>query len=164
MIFGLPGSGKSTFAQRLGKLIDLPVYHLDRYFFVENWQERDYPDFMRIQQGFVDQDKWIIDGNSIKSLSVRYKRADAVIYFHYNRWVCITRLFKRLFVRDPLIQDLADGCSSTVRMRLITYLWGFDDRVKDTIDELRRRYPNTDFFVFHNDKEAENFFNQFSLD
>jgi len=33
MIFGIPGSGKSFFAVRLGKLLGIPVEHLDRYFY-----------------------------------------------------------------------------------------------------------------------------------
>jgi adenylate kinase family enzyme len=41
-IFGRPGSGKSTFAHKLHLKTGLPLYHLDRYFFVANWVERDY--------------------------------------------------------------------------------------------------------------------------
>ncbi|MFW5904155.1 MAG: AAA family ATPase [Candidatus Saliniplasma sp.] len=31
-IIGSPGSGKSTFAKKLGKKLNIPVYHLDSYF------------------------------------------------------------------------------------------------------------------------------------
>ena len=49
MIFGLPGSGKSTFAVRLARLLHLPVVHLDKYFFIHNWNKRDHEDFLKIQ-------------------------------------------------------------------------------------------------------------------
>lgn len=32
-IFGRPGSGKSTFALQLHKKLNLPLYHLDKYFY-----------------------------------------------------------------------------------------------------------------------------------
>lgn len=41
MVFGLPGSGKSTFATKLAQFLNLPIYHLDKHFYVENWIERD---------------------------------------------------------------------------------------------------------------------------
>jgi len=34
MIVGIPGSGKSTFALKLSQFLDLPLYHLDKYFFI----------------------------------------------------------------------------------------------------------------------------------
>jgi adenylate kinase family enzyme len=36
MVFGLPGSGKSTFATKLAQSLNLPIYHLDRHFYVES--------------------------------------------------------------------------------------------------------------------------------
>jgi len=32
-LIGLPGSGKSTFASKLGKILGIPVHHLDRHMF-----------------------------------------------------------------------------------------------------------------------------------
>lgn len=51
MIFGIPGSGKSTFALKLSRLLNLPLFHLDKYFFVSGWEERNYEEFLQIQQG-----------------------------------------------------------------------------------------------------------------
>jgi len=32
-VIGLPGSGKSTFATRLGKMLSISVHHLDKHMF-----------------------------------------------------------------------------------------------------------------------------------
>ena len=66
MIMGRSGSGKSTFAYRLHVQTKLPLYHLDKYFFTDFWVEQDYQQFLGLQQSFVNEDEWIIDGNSTK--------------------------------------------------------------------------------------------------
>ena len=40
-VVGYAGSGKSTFARRLGDALCIPVQHLDQVFYTSNWQERD---------------------------------------------------------------------------------------------------------------------------
>ena len=155
MIFGLPGSGKSTCASQLGRLLDLPVEHLDRSFFLENWKERDHDEFLQIQKEMVAKDAWIIDGNALRSLEMRFCRADVVLYFHLNRVLCLWRLLKRLVRKDSHIADRAEGCSERVSWRFIRYLWGFHRRVANSIQHLRKKYPYVTFYEIHTDKDAK---------
>lgn len=155
MIFGRPGSGKSTTATRLGKLLALPVYHLDKYFFVENWKERNYQEFLQIQQDLVNHDSWIIDGNATKSLEMRYARAQVVLYFNYPRPTCLWRLFKRTWRKDVAIQDRAAGCHENVRWQLVKYMWGFDERVQDVLVNLKNSYPDVQICTITNDRELK---------
>ncbi len=157
MIFGIPGSGKSTIANQLGKKLKIPVYHLDRYFFVANWVERDEKEFLQIQKELVEKETWIIDGNALSSLEMRYSKADLVFYFRFNRLLCLWRIFKRLFAKNPEISDRADGCSETLRFRLIRYLWGFDKRVRELLKILKQKYPQTAYQEIRNAKEWETF-------
>lgn len=60
MIFGLPGSGKSTFAFKLHQKTKLPLYHLDTYFYLDNWIERPKEEFLSLQRKLVSKDQWII--------------------------------------------------------------------------------------------------------
>ncbi len=108
MIFGIPGSGKSTFALHLSEVMQLPLYHLDRYFFIEEWQERKYEDFLTIQANLVQQESWIIDGNATKSLEMRYSQANIVLYFRFNRLLCLYRIFKQLVFKDHRISYRAE--------------------------------------------------------
>jgi adenylate kinase family enzyme len=155
MIFGRPGSGKSTFALQLGKHCNLPVHHLDRFFFCSGWQERDYQEFMAIQEQFVAEDRWIIDGNSIQSLETRYARADLVLYFKFSPFVCMWRLLKRFFRKDQTIQDRAPECPETITWKLLRYMWGFDARVAAQLKELQRKYPGVACHIITNNAELE---------
>jgi adenylate kinase family enzyme len=154
MVFGLPGSGKSTFATKLAQCLDLPVYHLDKHFYVENWFERDYEEFLDVQQSFVDQPRWVIDGNAMKSLEMRFQKADVAIYFRYPVFICFWRMFKRVFHKNWHIPDLAEGCTKNIRFRLIKYLFRFHRRYSPKINELRQKYPQVYFCVLRSDKEV----------
>lgn len=150
MIFGRPGSGKSTFALKLHKTTNIPIHHLDKHFFEANWIAREHQEFLEIQRAMVNEDSWIIDGNSTKSLEMRYAKADLVIYFNYSKLLCMYRIYKRLFVKNPEIDDRADNCKEAVRWKLIKYLWGFEHRVKNTILELKNKYPDVELIEVRN--------------
>lgn len=161
MIFGRPGSGKSTFAFQIHKKTNLPLYHLDKYFYTHNWVERNYKEFLSLQQELVDQDQWIIDGNCTKSFLMRWQRADIVIYFHYPRMLCYWRVVKRLFFKDQVIDDRAVGCKEKVSWRLLTYMWSFNNRVKIRINTLKQIFPETSFIEIRNDQELNCFIREF---
>ena len=40
-IIGVPGSGKSTLAFKLHKILHIPLFHLDQYFWQPGWQRPD---------------------------------------------------------------------------------------------------------------------------
>lgn len=157
MIFGIPGSGKSTFAVSISEQLQIPVDHLDRHFYIENWIERDYNEFLQIQESLVSQKSWIIDGNCIKSLEMRFQRADVAVYFRFNRLICLWRIYKRLFSKNQSIQDRAEGCHETVRWRLVRYLWNFHKRVSPSIEKLKKQYPNVEFYEIRNSRDLKNF-------
>ena len=153
MIFGRSGSGKSTFAHHLSQKLNLPLFHLDKYFYLAGWVERNYDEFLKIQQDLVDKESWMIDGNSTKSLEMRYSRADIVIYFNYSKLKCLYRIFKRLFFKDKDIDDRTPGCKEQVSFGLIRYMWTFEKRVKNKIKYLQDKYSHVKFIEVNNDLE-----------
>lgn len=151
MIMGRSGSGKSTFAYELHKKNNLPLYHLDKYFFKDYWKERDYKEFIIIQQELVNQEQWIIDGNSTKSFEMRYKRADVCLYFNFPRYLCYWRVLKRLFYKEIAIDDRADNCCEKVSWSLLKYMWGFEKRVNPILNLLQQNYPDVRFIEIKSD-------------
>ena len=121
-----------------------------------NWHERPYDDFLGDLNKILTAKDWIIDGNSLKSLGLRYIRADIVIYFYLPMHICLYRVLKRFFYRDSRIQDRAEGCKSKIDFKLIRYMWNFDFHAKTRgeLNNLRAMYPNVHFHKIQNDDEA----------
>jgi len=151
MIIGRSGSGKSTFAYELHQKTSFPLYHLDKYFFTDYWEERNYKEFMAIQEELVSQEQWIIDGNSTKSFEMRYKRADVCLYFNFPRYLCYWRVFKRLFYKQITIDDRADNCREKIGWSLLKYMWGFEKRVNAILTLLKQNYPGVRFIEINSD-------------
>jgi adenylate kinase family enzyme len=156
-LIGLPGSGKSTFAAKLGKLLDIPIHHLDRHMFVANGKKRDKQEFLSIQQAMLIEDAWVIEGCSISTLEMRFARADIVIYFHLPRLLCVWRVLKRRFKPDTTLCDTAEGCSQVFNWELVKYIWTFDQDKREGIEQLRKKYPHVDFVIFQSSKDADKY-------
>ena len=89
IVIGCPGSGKTTFAEKLNKKTGLPLYHLDAI-----WHK---PDKTHIPREEFDQrlleilaaDEWIIDGDYGRTVEMRLKECDTVFLFDLPTEVCL---------------------------------------------------------------------------
>lgn len=155
-IIGLPGSGKSTFAMELGNMLNLPVHHLDLHCFTGSVR-RDQDKFISIQEDLVAEDSWIIEGCSIATLPLRFRRADAVIYLDFPRLLCAWRVFKRGFSMDSNLSK--SGCLGPLNWTLLVYIWNFKRDKQERIDTLVARYPHLDYYHLKNSKDMDTFLN-----
>jgi len=139
-LIGLPGSGKSTFAARLGKILDIPIHHLDRHMFETGGKKRDKQEFIEIQKAMLNEEAWVVEGCSFSTFEMRFAKADVLIYFHFSRLVCFFRLFKRLFNYKSDFGGLR-----AITWEILKYTWRFDREKRARIEELREKYPRPNF-------------------
>ena len=101
MIVGLPGAGKSTFAQFLSQRLHLACYHIDNYYWKPRWQKHSSSEWKAIHQHLIEKPQWIIEGCAIKSSFIeRFARAELVIYFKLPRHGLFVAYGKAAIFRD----------------------------------------------------------------
>jgi adenylate kinase family enzyme len=159
-IIGLPGSGKSTWAVKVGKILDVPVHHLDKHMFTSNRQKINKSEFIELLKILVESESWVIEGCSFSTFEMRFARADTVLYFNFSRPLCIWRIFKRFVKPDTSLKDHADGNSQFFNLKMIRYIWNFNKEKGKRIEELRQTYKHIDFRMIKNLKELELYFRE----
>lgn len=152
-IIGSSGSGKSTFANKLGKKLNRTVTHLDKEYYTDGWKQKyskeGWKDFLR---SLVEEDQWIIDGNYRSSLIMRLDRADTIIFFDFPKWLCLWRALSRSFDQQQPF-DKPEGVKDKISWELITRVINYPTReIYQIIDTYRDR---SKIFIIRNDGDAK---------
>lgn len=136
-VIGYSGSGKSTLAQFLGQRYGVPVLHLDRVHFAENWRERDNDEALPEVRRFLCRDGWVIDGNYSGLLQAeRLAQADWIVLMLFSRIACFFRALRRYrHFRGVSRESMADGCQEKFDLAFARWIL-HDGRV----EKYRRRY------------------------
>ncbi|MBE5938340.1 MAG: adenylate kinase [Lachnospiraceae bacterium] len=89
IIIGCPGSGKTTFAEKLSNKTGLPLFHLDAIWHKPDKTHISREEFDERIKEIFDMPEWIIDGNYSRTIEMRLKQCDTVFLFDLPVDVCI---------------------------------------------------------------------------
>ena len=96
IVIGCPGSGKTTFAEKLNRLTGLPLYYLDAIWHKPDKTHIPREEFdKRISEIFATPE-WIIDGNYSRTIEMRLKECDTVFLFDLPTEVCLQGATERI--------------------------------------------------------------------
>ena len=159
MIIGCCGAGKSTLARRLHKIIKLPLYHLDQYYWKENWTETPKDEWGPIVSDIASKEDWIIDGNYGGTFQTRMDRADTIIYLKYNTIKCLARVTKRIINYHGKVRpDMPAGCRERFDFEFFHYVATYNlIRGKSIQNKLDSLDKEKEIIVLSSDKEVEAF-------
>ena len=96
IIIGCPGSGKTTFAEKLHKYTSLPLYHLDAIWHKPDKTHIPREEFDKRISEIFSTDEWIIDGNYNRTIEMRLKECDTVFLLDFPKEICLEGAEKRV--------------------------------------------------------------------
>jgi adenylate kinase family enzyme len=133
LIIGPCGAGKSTLSAQLGKILGLPVFHMDQLNWKPGWVESSKDEIRAKLAAIIATDKWLIDGTYGGTLAERLTRADTVIYLDYPIRLCIMRLLRRIWTyRGRTRPDMTPDCPERLDIGFLIYLirWNAGPRIR----------------------------------
>jgi adenylate kinase family enzyme len=136
IVQGNSGSGKSTLSTALASALGVASLELDGLYQQPNWTPLELEAFRTRVQSFVDQPRWIVDGNYSQVRDILWPLATAIVFIDLPRRVVMTRVIKRTILRIVKRERLWNGNRESWRnalsrdpMRNII-LWSWNSHAK----------------------------------
>lgn len=140
VVLGASGSGKTTAAKEIARILDVKHVEFDYYRHGPNWTETPDDVFREQLREALQVDTWVADGNYSVARDVVWPRATTVIWLDYPMRIIMWRLFSRIMRRGILRQELWNGNKENIWGHFFTreslFLWALK-----THGRHRRTYP-----------------------
>lgn len=154
IVIGSPGAGKSTFARRLRKVTGLPLYYLDLL-----WHKPDQTNITREEfdarlDEIVKRDKWIIDGNYLRTLEIRLRECDTVFLMDYPLEVCLLGAESRIGKKREDLPWIETEFDEEFKRWIIDFS---KDQLPVIYELLMKIQKNKEIVVFKSRKEADDY-------
>ena len=161
MIVGCGGAGKSTLARQLGEITGLPVVHLDKLFWHSGWVESTREEIDEKILRELQKEKWIIDGNYMRTMPMRMAHCDTVIFLDFNRAVCVWGILKRYLTNLGKVRsDMPEGCVEKIDWEFFVWVWNFNKTKREKIYRMLNEAERIETIVLKNRRAVRKFLKQ----
>jgi adenylate kinase family enzyme len=158
LIIGCGGSGKSTLARQLGEKLNLPVVHLDKLFWKPGWVESSKEEIDAKIMEEISKPQWIMDGNFNRTMPVRIKYCDAVIYLDFSRFACLRGVAKRILTTYGKVRpDMGEGCPERIDWEFLKWVWNFNKNKREKYYRLLNETEGIEKIVLKNRRAVRKF-------
>lgn len=158
LVIGSGGSGKSTFARRLGDRLALQVIHLDSHYWRPGWVEPPKEVWLDQVRHLLARESWVMDGNYSGTLETRLEACDTVIFLDFPRLTCVWRVMRRAMkYRNVTRPDMAAGCPEQWTFEFLQWIWTYPKRSRPKIIARLAQLEAKSVFYLRSNKEVEQF-------
>lgn len=115
LVYGVTGSGKSTLAGSIARCTGLPYHPVDDLTWELGWVPVGADEQRRRMTSICAGDRWVLDSAYGPWLDVPLRRADLIVALDYPRWLSLSRLVRRTFLRALDRRPVCNGNHETFR-------------------------------------------------
>jgi len=157
VVIGSGGSGKSVLARTLGAITQIPVYHLDAMYWKPGWEPTPSIEWEARQRELVQRDAWIIDGMYNRTLPIRLRACDTILFLDFPRGLTTYRVIKRgLQYYGKTRPDLSEGCPEKLRWDFLKLVWTFREHKRPGLIQAIKTFPDKTLIRLTRPREVQN--------
>ena len=154
IVIGSPGAGKSTFARKLRDATHLPLYYLDMLWHKPDQTTISEEEFDTSLHKLLKKDRWIIDGNYLRTLEIRLQACDTVFLLGYPMEICLQGAKSRIGIMREDLPWLETQFDEEFKQ----WILDFPKDQLPQIHELLDKYQALkNIYIFHTREEADSF-------
>jgi len=135
-VIGTSGSGKTTFGRELSSVLQIPFIEMDAIFWGPGWSEPDDIELFPKLSAALSGENWVLDGNYSRTLDIKWKRVECVIWLDFSFPRTVWQAVKRAISRLISQQELWPGTGNRESLKM---LFSRDSIVLWTIQTYTRR-------------------------
>ncbi len=151
LVLGCPGSGKSTFAQKLHDITLLPLYHLDSIWWRPDRTHISREEFDLALTGILDTEQWILDGNYTRTYEMRLRACDTAVFLDFDTDVCMEGILQRIGKPRPDLPWIEDAPDP----ELCALVSHYRETNRPVLLALLDQFPGIEKLVFVSRSEAD---------
>jgi len=159
-VVGTSGSGKSTAAKEIAKLLSLKHVEIDDLLWLPNWTKRDPSELQSLLQEDLSKGSAVIDGN-YASKGISPSPGDVLVFLDYPRWLVISRLTQRSLARVIFRKELWSGNREEFRFLIspdpelnpILFAYLSHAERRSTYSKLLQDSTHTENYIIKNPKQ-----------
>lgn len=166
IIIGCGGAGKSTLARKLGRILNIQVYHLDALYWKPGWMMTSIGEWETLIKELIEEEEWILDGNYGSTMDLRTYAADTIIFLDYSTPRCLYGVFKRrIMYHGKTRPDMNEGCPERLDWDFIKWVARYkSEKAPGIMTKLEGlKLQGKEIYHFTNPRETEKFIKQQSI-
>lgn len=154
IVIGCPGAGKSTFARKLRDAAGIPLYYLDLL-----WHKPDRTNISREEfdirvSEILKSDRWMIDGNYLRTLETRLCACDTVFLLDYPLEACLSGAESRIGKKREDLPWLESEFDEEFRQWIVDFP---KEQLPQIYKLLERYQENRNIIIFKTRKDADDY-------
>lgn len=151
-IIGGSGTGKTTLAKNLEKVLHIPVCHIDSLHHTKNWKIRKKEERDKEILDFIRKKKWIMDGTYSSTLKDRMEASDLVIFLDYSLFLRLKGILTRYFKNHGKEKEEIPGCKEQISWKLFSSSLKFKRKLRKKIINIIEDTNPSHLLIFKNRK------------
>ena len=157
LVIGSPGAGKSTFARKLRDETGISLYYLDLLWHRPDRTNVEREEFDARLAQILEKDRWIIDGNYLRTLETRMRACDTVFLLDYPMEVCLAGAKARIGKKREDMPWIEEEFDEEFRQWILDFP---KDQLPVIYEMIEQYQDEKKIIVFRSREEAEDFLNK----